>query len=169
MGDSKHLIREHIIDQIPRIIFELLQKVDSTAIRILGDTPTSVLDPGDYLKSIRPFVSKIQDCVHESYPEYKTCFLSVNIYRGKHSYFVVDVNNIDYDYETAHTCKTPIPVYVLRLSKRKPTLHRTTALDEQLAETLADMHNGHGRDPLPLFDDYNDPNIQYRNPRSLQR
>lgn len=88
--------------------------------RILGDTPNSILDPKDYLGSIRPFVTKIQNCVHEFNANIKTCFIAVNIYPGKHTYFVVDLNNTEYDYLTAHECKTLVPVYILRLSKRNP-------------------------------------------------
>lgn len=65
-------------------------------------------------------------------------------------YFVVDLNNTYYDYQAAHQCKTPVPVYVLRLSKRKPTIFRKSELDGQIAETLRVMHNNHGQDPLCL-------------------
>ena len=57
----------------------------------------------------------------------------------------------------------PVPVYILRFSKRAPSTRRAGALDVQLAGLLASMHNGHGRYPLPLFEDHNDCN-----PRSLQ-
>lgn len=63
---------------------------------------------------------------------------------------------------------TPVPVYILRFSKRAPSIRRAGALDVQLAGLLASMHNGHGRYPLPLFEDHNDPDLQYCNPRSLQ-
>ena len=168
MGDSKQLNREHIMTQIPHIILEFLQGLHSEgAVRILGDVPTGVLDSKDYLESIRPFASKVQHCLREYRADYLTRFVAVNIYPGKHSYFVVDLNNLGYNYDTAHQCKTPVPVYVLRLSKRAPSIRRNEALDTQLAETLAKMHNGHGQDPIPLFEDHNDPNLQYRNPRSL--
>lgn len=155
MGDSKQQIREHIMTQIPHIILEYLQELHSEdAVRILGDVPNSVLDPKDYLESIHPFASKVQHCLRE--------------YPGKHSYFVVDLNNIGYNYNTAHECKTPVPVYILRLSKRAPAIRRYEALDMQLAKSLAKMHDGHGQDHLPLFEDHNGPNLQYRNPRSLR-
>lgn len=60
----------------------------------------------------------------------------------------------------------PIPVYVLRLSKRKISIFRKEDLDVTVAENLARMHNGHGNDPLPLIDDYNGI-VQYKSPRSL--
>ena len=169
MGDSKQQIREHIMTQIPHIMLQFLQELHSEdAVRILGDVPNSVLDPKDYLESIHPFASKVQHCLREYRPDYETRFVAVNVYPGKHSYFVVDLNNVGYNYNTAHECKTPVPVYILRLSKRAPAISRAEALDMQLAELLAKMHDGHGQDPLPLFEDHNDPNLQYCNPRSLR-
>ena len=167
MDDSKQKIRERIICHIPDVIQCFLQTVDSTPIRILGDTPNSLLDPRDYLGSIRPFVSNLEDSIRESRPDSQTRFLAVKIYPGKHSYFVVDLNNVDYAYETAHKDVALIPTYILRLSKR-PTIFRKQTLDKTLAETLAELHNGHGQEPLPFFEDYNQL-VQYPNPRSLQR
>lgn len=169
MGDSKQQIREHIMTQIPHIMLQFLQELHSEdAVRILGDVPNSVLDPKDYLESIHPFAAKVQHCLREYRPDYETRFVAVNVYPGKHSYFVVDLNNVGYNYNTAHECKTPVPAYILRLSKRAPAISRAEALDMQLAELLAKMHDGHGQDPLPLFEDHNDPNLQYCNPRSLR-
>ena len=168
MGDSEQQISEHILAQIPHIMHEFLQELHSEdAVRILGDVPNSILNPEAYLESIHPFASKLQHCIQEYHTDYKTCFLAANIYPGKHSYFVVDLNNTGHNYDTAHECKTPVPVYVLRFSKRKPRISRAGALDVQLAELLAKMHDGHGWDPLPLFEDHNDPSLQYGNPRSL--
>lgn len=168
MDNSTQKIREHIICQIRVVLSEFLQDGGSGMIRILGDTPNSILDPGDYLESIRPFASEVQDYLQKYHPDNKTRFLAAKICRGKHSYFIVDLNNTDYNYETAHECRTLIPVYVLRLSKRQPTIFRKRELDETLAKILREMHNCHGQDPLPLFDNHYNENLQYRNPRSLQ-
>ena len=168
MDDSTQRIREHIIRQIRVVLSEVPPNVGSNTIRILGDTPNSILNPEDYLESIRPFALEVQDCLDEYHTNNTTRFVAVAIYPGKHSYFVVDLNNTDYDYQTAHECKTLIPVYVLRLSKRTPTIFRKQELDEPVAESLRIMHNGHGQDPLPLFDNYCDKNSYYGNPRSLQ-
>ncbi|PLB43289.1 hypothetical protein P170DRAFT_514546 [Aspergillus steynii IBT 23096] len=168
MKGSRQQVREHIMAQTPRVIFESLHDLPSDgAARILVDTPNSVLNPQDYLESIHPFALTVQHSLHGYRSHHETRFVAVNIYPGKHSYFVVDLNNVNYNYDTAHECKTPIPVYVLRLSKA-PRIRRAAALDIQLAEMLAKMHNGHGQDPLPLFEDHNDPNLQYRKPRSLR-
>ncbi|KAJ5796901.1 uncharacterized protein N7518_005441 [Penicillium psychrosexuale] len=152
MDDSTQHVRSHVIGQIREILFDLPPDVVTGTMRILGDTPNSILDPNNYLESIRPFASEVQDGLHQYNRNNTTRFLAVTIYPGKHSYFVVDLNNTDYDYQTAHECKTPVPVYVLRLSKRKPTIFRKRELDGQIAETLRVMHNNHGQDPLSLFD-----------------
>ncbi|PLN86097.1 hypothetical protein BDW42DRAFT_107950 [Aspergillus taichungensis] len=168
MDDSIQQIRNHIMRQIQRVLFEFLRDIGPDTMRVLGDIPNSILDPKDYLGSIRPFASKDQDCPHESHASHETRFIAVNIYRGKHFYFVVDLNNTDYNYQTAHECKTLIPVHILCLSKREPTICRKPELVGPIAESLRIMHNGHGQDPLPLFDNYCDENSQYGNPRSLQ-
>lgn len=93
--------------------------------------------------------------------------MAANIYPGKHSYFALDVNNLNYDYETAHTDTTLVPVYHLRLSKRKISITRQPVLDATVAGRLREMHNGHGHDPLPLLDDFTRM-MEYRNPRSYR-
>ncbi|KAB8254096.1 hypothetical protein BDV32DRAFT_143205 [Aspergillus pseudonomiae] len=141
MNGSTQEIREYIIRQIRVVLSKFLQDVNvgSATIRILGDTPTNNT----------------------------TLFIATTIYRGKHSYFVLNLNNNDYNYETAHECKTIVPVYVLRLSKRQPTIFRKRELDETIAETLRDLHDCHGQDPLPLFDSHYEENRCYPHPRSL--
>ncbi|CAG8947623.1 unnamed protein product [Penicillium salamii] len=168
MEDQTQHLRNLIINQIPDTIHNLLQEVDSGPIRILGDTPNSLLDSRDYLGSIQPFISKVQNSIHDCRPEIETRFLAMNVYPGKHSFFVLDVNNVDYDYKTAHTVTTPIPIYVLRLSRRKISITRQQRLDATIAERLRKMHNGHGDDPLPLVDDFNQI-LGYHSPRSLRR
>ncbi|PYI33240.1 hypothetical protein BP00DRAFT_323545, partial [Aspergillus indologenus CBS 114.80] len=103
-------VRDRILRQIRGVLFDFLGTIGSGTMRILGDTPNSILDPEDYLISIHPFATQVQDCLHEYNAHNETCFVAVNIYPGKHSYFVVDVNNTNYDYQTAHECKTSIPV-----------------------------------------------------------
>lgn len=132
--------------------------------RVLGDTPNSILDPEDYLESIRPFALEVQEYLQKYHPDNKTNFIAVKICHGKHSFFVVDLNNTDY----THECEVLVPVYVLRLSKGQPTIFRKRELDETLARILRNMHECHGQDPLPLFDNHYDKNLHYPNPRSLQ-
>lgn len=124
MGDSTKQIHDRIIRQIQVLLSEFLPDVGSGTIRILGDTPNSLLDPEDYLKSIRPFISETEEYLWKLYPDNKTSLFAVEICRGKHSYFILGLNNTDYNYKTAHECKTLIPVYVLGLTKRQPTIVR---------------------------------------------
>ncbi|PYI06162.1 hypothetical protein BO78DRAFT_397577 [Aspergillus sclerotiicarbonarius CBS 121057] len=152
------------LNQIPDIISSFLNNTDSTPIRILGDTPTTTLDSNDYFASISATVKKVDESVRNARPATQTRFLAAAIYR-RHSYFVLDLNNTHYDYNTAHTDLTPVQVYVLRLSRR-PRIFRFEAEDEKLAERLADMHRGHGYEPLPLFEDHHGV-VQYHSPRGL--
>lgn len=168
MEDQTQHMRDRIMNQIPGTICSLFREVDSKPIRILGDTPNRLLDSGDYLGSIHPFISKAQKSIRDCRPDIETRFLAVDVYPGKHTYFVLDVNNVNYVYETAHTDTTSIPVYVLRLSIRKISITRQPPLDATVAERLREMHNGHGDDPLPLLDDFNRI-VEYHSPRSLRR
>lgn len=165
MDETQQQKREHILSHIPDLIRSILQTVNPTPIRILGDVPNRILDASDYLESIRPIVSLVQDTFYDVCPEGRTCFLAVRIQPGRHAYFVVDFNNNDYVYETAHNDMTPIPIYVLRLSMR-PKIFRQQGLDQRLGVILAGLHNSHGQAPLPFFDDYNQL-IVYANPRRL--
>ncbi|PYI13209.1 hypothetical protein BO99DRAFT_477879 [Aspergillus violaceofuscus CBS 115571] len=117
--------RSLIASQIQHTMDQFFQTTTPTRFRLVGDTPTAILDSEDYLLS-------------------------------RHSYFVVDVNNVDYDYETAHEVTTSIPVYVIGLSRRVKITRNPTE-DKNLAWILATMHRGHGNDPLPLVDDYTRP------------
>lgn len=171
---NKHF-RDKIKSQIPQSISSflsttVLDKANSGAIRILGDTPTSILTADNLfpVDCLCGFAHEVETAIHTSRPSAQTRFLAVNIYpatKTKHSYFVVDLNNIEYDYETAHNYMRKIPVYVLRLSKRRISIFRQEGLDGPIAETLATMHKGHGDDPLPLVDDYTGV-VQYKYPRA---
>lgn len=167
--------REEILTQIRNTIKGFLQEFRSdSAIRVLGIISNRVLGSEEPLNSIKLFASEVQKCLTERHFTQRPSvarFLAVNLYPStlyKYSYFVVDSNNFDYNYDTAHKCRSGIPVYVLRLSKRKPKIFRNVNLDMAIAGIIANMHEGHGNDSLPLCDDYNDPNRQYSNPRSLR-
>lgn len=168
MGNHKQHIREYILSQIPITIENLLHHVDSTPTRILGDAPNRILDPEDYVGSLQIFVSTVEEALRRCRPESKITVLAVQIYPERHSYFAIDLNNLGYNYEAAHKNLSPIPVYLLRLSKKKSTsIFRQPVLDTTIAHILATLHNSHGYEPLPLFDD-NNQSICYSNPRSLQ-
>lgn len=154
-----------IISQIQSTMEQFFRNPIPTRFRLFSDTPTAILDSDDYLKSILPFVTKAQESVNNCRPNAETRFLAVRI-TSRHSHFVVDVNNFDYNYETAHEVTTSIPVYVLRLSK-KVKIFRCFMEDDNLAMILAEMHWGHGNDPLPLINDHTKPVI-YNSPRGLR-
>ena len=165
MGD-----RALIIGKIHETVRNFLNKRDSSTptkpLRIIGDTPNSILDHSDFLKSIHTIVQEVQNSISTCLPDAETRWVAVSKFEGRHSFFVLDINNLEYDYESAHMCLAKIPVYVLRLS-RTPKIFRYEPQDQKLADKLAEMHNLHGRDPLPLFDDHTRPRV-YVSPRDLQ-
>ncbi|KAL2801967.1 hypothetical protein BJX63DRAFT_426402 [Aspergillus granulosus] len=156
--------RDFIISQIQSTIRQLFRQAIPSRFRLIGDTPTAILDSDDYLMSILPFVTKAQESIHNCRPDAETRFLALRVLR-RHSHFVIDVNNLDYNYETAHEITTLLPVYVLRLSKHV-RVSRNPMQDENVANILATMHLGHGNDPLPLVDDYT-KRVVYDSPRDL--
>jgi hypothetical protein len=162
MGD-----RALIIGQIHEVMRNFLNEYCSSTpippIRILGDTPNSILDHSKFLESIKTIIEEVENTVATCRPDAKIRWIAVNKFEGRHSYFVLDLNNVDYDYESAHKCLSKVPVYVLRLS-RAPKIFRFEPQDQKLAEKLAQMHNLHGKDPLPLFDDHTRPRV-YGSPR----
>ncbi|KAE8153178.1 hypothetical protein BDV25DRAFT_127387 [Aspergillus avenaceus] len=151
-------------------IRRFLNRFDSSlpvpSIRVVGDTPNSILDPNDFLESITSIVEGVKSAVIACRPQTQTCYLAVKRFGGRHSFFVLDLNNVEYDYDSAHENRSPIPVYILRLS-RNPKIFRHAPQDQQLADKLAELHNLHGDDPLPLFDDHTKP-IIYAFPRYLK-
>ena len=82
-------------------------------IRIIADVPTNFLRfedlPTSAFDLIKPFL--IQWEVH-----HLTRQLAVDLY-PRHAYVVVDINNHEYDYDTAHEQTFVLPVYILRLSR----------------------------------------------------
>ncbi|KAJ5178961.1 hypothetical protein N7492_002171 [Penicillium capsulatum] len=165
MGD-----RDLIIGQIRGLVDNFLKGYDSSTsippIRIVGDTPNSILDGPVFLESIKPIIEEVENAVAACRPDAKTRWIAANKFEGRHSFFVLDVNNVEYEYEFAHTCRTRVPVYVLRLSKA-PKIFRQERQDQNLADKLAQMHDLHGKKPLPLFDDHTKPLI-YDSPRHLR-
>lgn len=155
-------------DQIGGIIKDLMGSI-STPIRVLGVTANAFLDTADYLGSIKSLAMKIEEPVADCRRDIETRFVAARICPGRYSFFIVNFGNIKYNYMTAHQDKSPVPVYVLRLSsRRQPRVFRSESQDRELAETLAYLHGLHGyEDPLPLFDDHTKI-VQYPCSRNLQ-
>lgn len=149
-----------IIGKIHETMRNFLNRYDSstpiTPIRIVGDTPNSILNHSEFPKSINTIVEEVKNTVSTCRPDAEIRWVAVSKFDGRHSFVVLDINNARYDYESAHMCLAKLPVYVLRLS-REPKIFRHEPQDQKLAEKLARMHNLHRRDPLPLFDDHTRP------------
>lgn len=161
--------RAPIIEQIPQVMKNFLNGYDPSKqippTRILGDTPNRIIDQSDFMESVNTIIEETKNAVLTCRPDSKVRWLTMTKFEGRHSFFVLDLNNAEYDYNSSHTCLTEIPVYILRLSKA-PKIFRHQAQDRKLAEKLAELHNLHGREPLPFFDDYT-KRLEYASPRNL--
>lgn len=144
-------------------VFDALRAHPS--IRILGDLPTDRLDPADYLNSV-------SSAIHEFITAWKkkadVRFLAVEVW-ARHTYFAIDLNNNQYDYDTAHLNIIILPVYLLRLSSRSAswTILRYQQQDIHLANRIADLHQANGQNPTPFLEDHTGIIMHYT-PRSLQ-
>lgn len=155
--------RDFVLNQTNSLL-EAVPK-DHAPIRVVGQIPTNILNPEDCLASIRPFVTEVQVSVGIHCAGAKTCFVAAETH-SRYTFFVVDINNVGYNYDTAHQDSTAIPVFVLRLSRR-PSFLRDPKQDQYLAQRLANMHRAHGDKPLPLFDNFT-KHIEYGSPRGLR-
>lgn len=144
------------MNEIHQVVSKALSEHGS--IRILGDVRAEALDPNNYLASITDLVQPFLDTWESKDEITRVTFLAVDICI-RHSFFVVDLNNEQYDYDTAHLSAVSVPVYLLQRSKRphgRWRIFRYAPQDQQLARMLAHFHWGHGQDPLPLFQDHSD-------------
>ncbi|PWY94528.1 hypothetical protein BO94DRAFT_609892 [Aspergillus sclerotioniger CBS 115572] len=132
--------------------------------RLVLKLPTKELNPQNYRLSARDFLNTI-------FPNYKDDnrinFLAIEI-QAKHTYIAIDVNNFDYDFETAHETTTILPVYVLWNHKRNGWyLVRWSQEDEPLARKIADLHDLNGFEAtVPFLADFNGV-VVYENSRYL--
>ncbi|PGH14518.1 hypothetical protein AJ79_03011 [Helicocarpus griseus UAMH5409] len=140
------------------IMDEANQKILNTVeeertIRIVVDVPTNILQHDNILSAasslVRPLVEEWEKNNNS------TRLLVVDVY-PRHTYIVIDVNNWRYDYSIAHQQTFPIPVYVLRLSKRSNqwVFFRRATEDQKIATTLAELHRCNGVNPTPFFADH---------------
>ena len=131
-------------------------------IRIIADVPTNFLRfedlPTSAFDLIRPFL--IQWEAH-----HLTRQLAVDLY-PRHAYVVVDINNYEYDYDTAHEQTFAPPIYILRLSRsNKWTFFRRAVDDKMIAVTVAELHRRNGQNPLPFLADHINGSV-YLSPRT---
>lgn len=114
----------------------------TSSIRILGDLPTAELNSEDYLASVS---AKIEDFIAAWNEIAETRLLAVEV-RSLRTHFALDLNNDQYDYQTAHQHSVILPVYLLQFSSRSRTwkFSRFQRQGASLAERIAILHNAHG-------------------------
>ncbi|KAJ5558770.1 hypothetical protein N7535_009351 [Penicillium sp. DV-2018c] len=138
---------------------------DDTAKRIVIKVKTKTLNPQSYLDSAKNIVSEI-------FPDWENdpriLFLAIDVW-SERTFIVIDLNNRDYNFRTAHNNMTVFPVYVLRQHGRRQNwaLIRWNQLDQRMSLQLADLHRVNGYDAtLPFLEDHN-TRIVHENPRDL--
>lgn len=84
---------------------------------------------------------------------------------------VIDINNFDYNFDTAHETKTILPVYVVWQHKRRGWfIVRWPQEDGPLATKVAELHMLNGFNATtPSLADYNNTRVVYDNPRYLSK
>lgn len=139
-----------VMDIINQQVLDALKVTPS--IRILGDLPTAELNPEDYVASVS---TKIEDFVATWNKTAETRFLAVEVWT-RHTYFALDLNNDQYDYQTAHLHSIILPVYLLRFSSRSRTWKfiRYQRQDVSIANRIATLHHANGQNPLPFLEDH---------------
>lgn len=92
-------------------ITEIYEKIfeRTEAQRLVIKVHTEKLDPHDYRMSANKFISEIFPNWEE---DNRIHFLVVEI-RGDRTFMVIDINNVEYNFDTAHETKTILPVYVV--------------------------------------------------------
>ncbi|KAJ1713570.1 hypothetical protein NYO67_4289 [Aspergillus flavus] len=95
-------------------------------------------------------------------------FLAIEVW-SERTFLVIEINRRDYDFNTAHKCKTIVPVYVLRQhgESRRWTLVRWPQLDETLMAQIADPHIVNGFDVATPFLENHNSRIFHANPREF--
>ena len=78
----------------------------------------------------------------------------------------MDINNHEYDYDTAREQTFAIPVHILRLSRRNTwTFSRHAVDDKMIAVTIAELHRRNGQNPFPSLADHINGSV-YLSPRT---
>ncbi|PYH99039.1 hypothetical protein BO71DRAFT_394623 [Aspergillus ellipticus CBS 707.79] len=145
---------------------EIREKIfeKSEAQRLVIKVHTEQLDSHDYRVSASNFINEI-------FPNWeddsRIHFIAIEI-RGDRTFLAIDVNNLDYDFETAHETRTVLPVYVVWRHKRKGWyIIRWPQEDEPLATKIAELHDLNGFDTTtPFLANFNE-SVVYGNPRYI--
>lgn len=150
------------MDEIKPEIRSAIEK--ESTIRIAVDVPTSSILPTDNI--LRTASDRVRPLIEEFGRDNLMRLLAVDVY-PRHIYIAIDINNREYDYNTAHQQMFSIPVYILRFSKRegKWTFFRRATEDKKLARTIADLHRCNGTNPTPFLADHIKGSV-YPSPRT---
>ncbi|KAJ5488274.1 hypothetical protein N7453_011728 [Penicillium expansum] len=132
--------------------------------RIVIKVRTQRLDSQNYRASANEVIGEVFPG-WENDPRIR--FLAIDVW-DERTFIVVDINHLDYDFNTAHKIKKVFPVYVLRHGKKRGwALVRWPREDEPLGAKVMDLHNANGWDvETPFLEDHN-TRIVYANPRNL--
>lgn len=134
------------VDEITEQVFEANE--EHHTIQMIVDVPTNLLWfedlPTSAFDLIRPFLNTWES-------NHLTQQLAVDLY-PRHAYIVVDINNHQYDYYTAHEQTFTVPVYILHLSRSsKWTFFRRAVNDKMIPVAVAELHRWNGQNPLPFW------------------
>ncbi|KAJ5365685.1 hypothetical protein N7517_008571 [Penicillium concentricum] len=147
------------ISDVRKVILE-----NDVAKRIVIKVRTKSLDTENYRDSAKGVVSEVFPG-WENDPRVLPVAFDV---WDERTFIVVDINHLDYDFNTAHKIKKVFPVYVLRHEKKRGwALIRWPQEDQPLGAKVMDLHNLNGWDiKTPFIEDHN-TRIVYVNPRNL--
>ncbi|KAJ5121519.1 uncharacterized protein N7515_009480 [Penicillium bovifimosum] len=122
------------------------------SIRILGDLPTAELNSEDYVASVS---AKIEGFVAAWNETAERRLLAVEVW-SRRTHLAIDLNNDQYDYQTAHQHSVILPVYLLQFSSRSRTwkFSRRQRQDAPVAARIAILHHANGQNPLPFLEDH---------------
>lgn len=139
-----------IMDEVNEHVLKTMQ--DLPTIRIIIDVPTEIMNPENYLESafelVKPFTNS-----WEKYHGVRR--IVVDVY-PRHAYIVIDINNFSYDFKLAHLQTFPIPVHILRLSRKSKQWYffRRQLEDRRVANDIAELHRCNGQNQPPFFADH---------------
>ncbi|KAJ5970339.1 uncharacterized protein N7479_000257 [Penicillium vulpinum] len=152
------------IGSISDIRNEILE--NDTAKRIVIKVRTQRLDSQNYRVSAHEFISEVFPG-WENDPRILPVVIDV---WDERTFIVVDINHLDYDFNTAHEVKKVFPVYILRQGKKRGwALIKWPREDEPLSAKLMYLHNAHGWDAKTPFLEDHHSRIVHANPRDLRK
>ncbi|KAL4875161.1 hypothetical protein BJY04DRAFT_202657 [Aspergillus karnatakaensis] len=136
-------LREEIstMDEINQQVLEAIENMKT--IGVVVDLPIDILAPDNYMNSAFDFIKPLTITWEENNLVRE---IAVDIY-PRHAYVVVDINNHRYDFERAHLQDFTLPVYILRLSRKRRqwTFFRRVPEDRRVDKMIAELHRCNGK------------------------